>query len=404
MPDASRRSPARPAAAGLAAARRASTPAPADGAPPGTARWCCSARTGRASGTSFRASPEFGDGGADPLDRWSARVIGGLAASARRRRAVFPFGGPPWRAVHRLGAAERRGLGRRRSACWSTPASGSSSPTAARWPSATRLDAALGRRAPLRRLRRALPDRLPGRRARRARATTSRPATASSTPRRAGTASTAAARCAAPARSAPALRPEAQSAFHMADFHGRQCGMRRLILMRHAKSSWADPGQRDLDRPLNKRGRRGAGADRRLDEAQGLPPGPGAGLERPAHPGDLVGDRRRGRRGARPTTCPSSTMPAPTTCSRCCSARRTCRLRADARAPAGDRRLRRAAAGRPAARGRSSPSTRPARPRSSISTPRTGPRSAGAGAGSSTSWCRARWSDPPTARCYRRAG
>lgn len=36
--------------------------------------------------------------------------------------------------------------------------------------------------------------------------------------------------------------------------------MRRLILMRHAKSSWSDPGQRDLDRPLNKRGRRGAAA------------------------------------------------------------------------------------------------------------------------------------------------
>jgi phosphohistidine phosphatase len=35
--------------------------------------------------------------------------------------------------------------------------------------------------------------------------------------------------------------------------------MRRLILMRHAKSSWADPGQRDLDRPLNKRGRKAAG-------------------------------------------------------------------------------------------------------------------------------------------------
>ena len=34
--------------------------------------------------------------------------------------------------------------------------------------------------------------------------------------------------------------------------------MRRLILMRHAKSSWADPGQRDLDRPLNKRGRHAA--------------------------------------------------------------------------------------------------------------------------------------------------
>jgi phosphohistidine phosphatase len=34
--------------------------------------------------------------------------------------------------------------------------------------------------------------------------------------------------------------------------------MRRLILMRHAKSSWADAGQRDIDRPLNKRGRRAA--------------------------------------------------------------------------------------------------------------------------------------------------
>jgi phosphohistidine phosphatase len=34
--------------------------------------------------------------------------------------------------------------------------------------------------------------------------------------------------------------------------------MRRLILMRHAKSSWTDPSQRDLDRPLNKRGRRSA--------------------------------------------------------------------------------------------------------------------------------------------------
>ena len=34
--------------------------------------------------------------------------------------------------------------------------------------------------------------------------------------------------------------------------------MRRLILMRHAKSSWADPGQRDFDRPLNPRGLRSA--------------------------------------------------------------------------------------------------------------------------------------------------
>jgi len=34
--------------------------------------------------------------------------------------------------------------------------------------------------------------------------------------------------------------------------------MRRLILMRHAKSSSAEAGQRDIDRPLNKRGRQSA--------------------------------------------------------------------------------------------------------------------------------------------------
>ena len=34
--------------------------------------------------------------------------------------------------------------------------------------------------------------------------------------------------------------------------------MKRLILMRHAKSSWDDPAQRDIDRPLNGRGRRNA--------------------------------------------------------------------------------------------------------------------------------------------------
>jgi len=32
----------------------------------------------------------------------------------------------------------------------------------------------------------------------------------------------------------------------------------RLLLLRHAKSSWADPGVRDHDRPLNDRGRRAA--------------------------------------------------------------------------------------------------------------------------------------------------
>ena len=34
--------------------------------------------------------------------------------------------------------------------------------------------------------------------------------------------------------------------------------MRRLILLRHAKSSWADPGASDHDRPLNRRGQEAA--------------------------------------------------------------------------------------------------------------------------------------------------
>lgn len=34
--------------------------------------------------------------------------------------------------------------------------------------------------------------------------------------------------------------------------------MKKLTLLRHAKSAWDDPVQRDFDRPLNKRGRRAA--------------------------------------------------------------------------------------------------------------------------------------------------
>ncbi len=34
--------------------------------------------------------------------------------------------------------------------------------------------------------------------------------------------------------------------------------MKRLMLMRHAKSSWEQPGQADFDRPLNPRGERSA--------------------------------------------------------------------------------------------------------------------------------------------------
>ena len=34
--------------------------------------------------------------------------------------------------------------------------------------------------------------------------------------------------------------------------------MKTIILARHAKSSWKDPGLDDFDRPLNKRGKRNA--------------------------------------------------------------------------------------------------------------------------------------------------
>src|SRR6056297_2441487 len=43
----------------------------------------------------FTASDEYRDGHPDPLDRWSSRVIGGLANSLNAK-PYFPFGGPPW--------------------------------------------------------------------------------------------------------------------------------------------------------------------------------------------------------------------------------------------------------------------------------------------------------------------
>lgn len=43
----------------------------------------------------FKGTPEYEDGTPDPLDRWSARVIGTLAAELDGI-ALFPFGGPPY--------------------------------------------------------------------------------------------------------------------------------------------------------------------------------------------------------------------------------------------------------------------------------------------------------------------
>jgi len=48
--------------------------------------------------------------------------------------------------------------------------------------------------------------------------------------------------------------------------------MLRLLLLRHAKSSWSDPGQADFDRPLNSRGRDAAPAMARFMASHGLLP------------------------------------------------------------------------------------------------------------------------------------
>lgn len=40
--------------------------------------------------------PEWQDGSPDPIDRWSRRVIGGMACDLGGK-AYFPFGGPPYR-------------------------------------------------------------------------------------------------------------------------------------------------------------------------------------------------------------------------------------------------------------------------------------------------------------------
>ena len=50
---------------------------------------------GREGWSAFAASPEASDGLADPLDRWSRRVIEALAGELGAI-ALFPFGGPPF--------------------------------------------------------------------------------------------------------------------------------------------------------------------------------------------------------------------------------------------------------------------------------------------------------------------
>lgn len=69
-------------------------PALDHGAPAGTL--VVIGNAGPAMWRMFSAAPEARDGAPDPLDRWSARVIGALAARWRGAM-LFPFGGPPHR-------------------------------------------------------------------------------------------------------------------------------------------------------------------------------------------------------------------------------------------------------------------------------------------------------------------
>src|SRR5258708_3490962 len=48
--------------------------------------------------------------------------------------------------------------------------------------------------------------------------------------------------------------------------------MKELLLLRHAKSSWAEPGRDDFERPLNRRGRRPAAQMGSWLTEQGLQP------------------------------------------------------------------------------------------------------------------------------------
>lgn len=70
-------------------------PGPADGAPAGMETLVLLGPREPGFWAAVTGSPEWADGRADPLDRWSARVVGALAETFGAA-ALFPFGGPPW--------------------------------------------------------------------------------------------------------------------------------------------------------------------------------------------------------------------------------------------------------------------------------------------------------------------
>ena len=214
----SREVAARPRRDGLAVARR---PPPAGDGAAGRGRWCCSGRTGPGFWERFRPRPEARDGrrrpaqplvgagdrrarGRSSAPRRSSRSAGrrGSRSPPGRGRAARPGTSPVGLLVH-----ARLGLFVSYRGALAFAARLALPPPAAR---------------PCDRLRPALPRRLPGRGAGPATATMCRlPRLARHRPRARLPRSRLRGAAGLPGRRAD-LRPEAQSAFHMAAFHGRQ--------------------------------------------------------------------------------------------------------------------------------------------------------------------------------------
>lgn len=69
-------------------------PRPADKAPSGTGTLLLLGPKEPDFWNHINSEPEFSDGSADPVDRWSRRVVSDLAVELNAT-PVFPFGGPP---------------------------------------------------------------------------------------------------------------------------------------------------------------------------------------------------------------------------------------------------------------------------------------------------------------------
>lgn len=66
-----------------------------DGAPDGTGTLVLLAPAEPGFWPHFTVSPEYLDGAADPMNRWSTRVISAIANDLSAQ-SLFPFGGPPY--------------------------------------------------------------------------------------------------------------------------------------------------------------------------------------------------------------------------------------------------------------------------------------------------------------------